>query len=403
MTKKYKEHFLMNTDTIIQYVKDNNIYFDEHADLVASEIGDGNINYVFKVVDRKTNKSVVIKQADKFLRSSGRPLDLHRNKIEAEILETEMRLAPGMVPEIYDYNEDMCALTMEDISNYKNLRSELISGKIFPKLADDITTFMVNTLLPTTDLVMDRAEKKEKVKLFTNIELCDITEDLVFTEPYYDYKGRNIIFDGEEEFVKHILYEDEILKAEVGKLRNSFMNNTQAMIHGDLHSGSIFINEKGLKVIDPEFSCYSIMGYDSGNVIGNLFFSLVNKTVTYNYSKEFIDWIKKTIIDIYDLFYKKLDKKFDKIVTLPLYNREFKKDYIKEIMSDTVGCAGTEMIRRTIGDTKVVEITSVTEHDERTRLDKILILTGVEFIKNRNNITSGKQLIETYKRVVEKL
>lgn len=49
------------------------------------------------------------------------------------------------------------------------------------------------------------------------------------------------------------------------------MNNAQALIHGDLHSGSIFINEKGIKVIDPEFAFYGPMGYDIGNVIGNLF------------------------------------------------------------------------------------------------------------------------------------
>ena len=34
------------------------------------------------------------------------------------------------------------------------------------------------------------------------------------------------------------------------------MNYSQSLIHGDLHSGSIFINEKGIKIIDPEFSFY---------------------------------------------------------------------------------------------------------------------------------------------------
>jgi len=33
-----------------------------------------------------------VKQADKLLRSSGRPLDLYRNKIEAETLMLEARL-----------------------------------------------------------------------------------------------------------------------------------------------------------------------------------------------------------------------------------------------------------------------------------------------------------------------
>ena len=34
------------------------------------------------------------------------------------------------------------------------------------------------------------------------------------------------------------------------------MNNAQALLHGDLHTGSIFANEQGVKVIDPEFAFY---------------------------------------------------------------------------------------------------------------------------------------------------
>ena len=74
-------------------------YFDEKEELESIEIGDGNINYVFKVWNPSTNKSVIIKQADTVLRSSGRPLDMHRNKIEAEILRIEGELAGSFVPE----------------------------------------------------------------------------------------------------------------------------------------------------------------------------------------------------------------------------------------------------------------------------------------------------------------
>lgn len=122
---------------------------------------------------------------------------------------------------------------------------------------------------------MDRQEKKKQVKFFTNPELCDITEDLVLTEPYLaqpmNPRNKNIVTPGNEDFVREHLYEDETLHGEVAALRNGFMNNAQALIHGDLHSGSIFANEQGIKVIDPEFAFYGPMGYDIGNVIGNLF------------------------------------------------------------------------------------------------------------------------------------
>ena len=398
---KYLKHFLMNKQTVREYCIDYLNFFDKEDELEAYEIGDGNINYVFKVIGKKSGKSIVIKQADKFLRSSGRPLDLYRNKIEAEILSIEGELAPGYVPKIYDYNENMFALSMEDISEYRNLRKELLSGNMYNYFAENIATFLAKTLLPTTDLVMDRHKKKERVKLFTNVELCDISEDLVFTEPYYNYKGRNIITKGNEEFVEKYLYNDEQLKAEVGSLRNGFMNNAQALIHGDLHSGSIFINENGLKVIDPEFAFYGPMGYDIGNVIGNLFFALVNKVCIDSSNIIFIEWIKKAIIDTFDLTFEKISDEYENMVEFPLYNKIFKEEYLSSVVADSVGLAGTEIVRRTVGDSKVAEVSQVEDNDTRIKLDRILTLIGIHFIKRRRSIKTGKELMKVFEEVMK--
>ena len=97
--EKYSRHFLMDKETVKDYCVDYLHYFDKDDELEATEIGDGNINYVFKVTGKKSGKSIVIKQADKFLRSSGRPLDLYRNKIEAEILGIEGSSRLLMYPE----------------------------------------------------------------------------------------------------------------------------------------------------------------------------------------------------------------------------------------------------------------------------------------------------------------
>jgi len=214
---KYQEHFLLDCDEVISYVKEKNL-FSENADLTVKEIGDGNINYIFKVENKIDGKSIVLKQADKLLRSSGRPLDLTRSKIEANILRIENDLAPHFVPEIYFYDEIMCVLAMEDISEYKNLRTDLIAGKIFPNFADNISEFLSRTLLLTTDLFMNKFEKKKNVKEFINPELCDISECLVFTEPYDNNRNRNIITAGNEEFVENILYKNEDLHFSILKL-----------------------------------------------------------------------------------------------------------------------------------------------------------------------------------------
>lgn len=380
---KYQEHFLLDCDEVISYVKEKNL-FQGNANLTVKEIGDGNINYIFKVENKIDGKSIILKQADKLLRSSGRPLDLTRSKIEANILRIENNLAPHFVPEIYFYDEIMCVLAMEDISEYKNLRTELIAGKIFPNFVDNISEFLSRTLLLTTDLFMNKFEKKKNVKKFTNPELCDISECLVFTEPYDNNRNRNIITAGNEEFVENTLYKNEDLHFTILKLREKFMNYSQSLIHGDLHSGSIFINEKGIKIIDPEFSFYGPMAYDIGNVIGNLYFPLYRAKFFMEDSKkkeEFINWLEKCILDIPILFSEKCKLLWEKYSNDKLLkNKKFRDYYIENIVKDSLAYAGTEMIRRTVGDAKVLELTSLENSEKKLQLEKELISKAVSMI-----------------------
>ena len=290
---------------------------------------------------------------------------------------------------------------MEDVSAFKNLRKELAANRVYPHLAENISTFMADTLLPTTDLVLDRAEKKKRVKFYTNPELCEITEDLVLTEPYDDFRGRNIITAGNEDFVREFLYEDQQLHAEVGKLRERFMNNAQALIHGDLHSGSIFANEEGIRVLDPEFAFYGPMGYDIGNVIGNLFFSWANKAFTMPEETDAIQALERTIRDTCDLTMKKLAEKYDQLVTFSLYRAPgFRKAYLDSVWADSLGYAGTEIIRRTVGDSKVMEVSSVTDPTLRIPMERALVKLGITLIKQRETLRDGSGVVSAFRLVL---
>lgn len=394
--EKFNTHFLMSHEDVKEYVTKKLNLFSEEAELEIKEVGDGNINYVFIVEEPTTKKSVVVKQADSLLRSSGRPLDINRNKIEADILKVQYDLVPEFIPEIYHYDEKMAALTMEDISAFKNLRYELEGQKTFPKLADEISTFLVETLLSTTDLVWNRQDKKTQVKNFVNIDMCDISEDLVFTEPYNDYKGQNVIIEENQEFVETFIYNNQALIAEVAKLRNNYMNNAQSLVHGDLHSGSIFVNQEGMKVIDPEFAFYGPMGYDIGNVIGNLFFPLA-KSEYFEQNVIFSNWLKETIQSIYDQVRAKMMVAFDEKVTVSIYQNEaFKTNYINEVMADTLGYAGTEIIRRVIGDSKVKEVSTAPLGEKRVAMERTLLKVGMSFILHRKELTTGASIIDIF-------
>ena len=365
----YDKHFLLDDKSAIDYIRYKSDFFGADEKLVCKEIGDGNINYVFKIIGQ--NKSVVLKQADVLLRSSKRPLDINRIYIESEVLKIQSSYSKS-VPEIYFYDDIMHIIAMEDISSYKNMRLELLNGRIFPDFADQITDFLVDTLVPTTDLIMKSEEKKKDVQKFINIEMCDISEDLVFTEPYYDYKNRNVILEKNRDFVQKNIYDNERLHFKVAIMRNNFMNNAQALIHGDLHTGSIFINESGIKIIDPEFAFYGPMAYDIGNVIGNLYFAMYYNEIVSN-NKQMYEYLQRSIYNIIVFIKKKMEKKLRSLIRLPIYNDEFIRNYVDRTISDSLRYAGTEMIRRVVGDSKVLEITSVKDIDKRVDLERSIL------------------------------
>jgi len=396
----YQKHFLMDTQMIEHYVVEKLGVFPADVPLTVTEIGDGNINYVFRVVNEATQESLIIKQADVLLRSSGRPLDIDRNRIEAEILRLQNELAPQFVPEVYYYDQKMYALTMEDISDYLNMRYELIEKNTFPHFSEEIAEYLVRTLLLTSDLVLDREIKKQRVKEFVNPEMCDISEDLVFTEPYNDYKQRNILTPGNEQFVVENLYENEPLQAEVAMLRINFMNNAQSLLHGDLHTGSIFINQEGLKVIDPEFAFYGPAGYDIGNVLAHLYFPMVKNLFDPTINQKFQQWITETIAAVYNQVQVKLRIYYDEYVTVSLYrNHAFKDAILQEIMADAAGYAGTEIIRRVVGDSKVKEL-SLLSAEDKIAAERLLLKLGIQLITNRQHITSGSQLVDSINEFV---
>lgn len=397
---KFDTYFLMKPTEVIDYAREKLNIFDENADLECKEIGDGNINYVFRVWDNNSDKSVIVKQAGETARISDEfKLSTERIKIESEVLQLEGKLAPGLVPVVYKYDSIMNCCSMEDLSDYVIMRQALIEHEKFPLFTDHITTFMVNTLLLTTDVVLEHKEKKGMVKNFINPELCEITEDLVYTEPYNDYKGRNDVFPPNLEWVTKELYGDKELRLEAAKLKFEFLTNAQALLHADLHTGSIFIKPDSTKVIDPEFAFYGPMGYDVGNVIANLIFAWANGDATIedrSERKKYTEWIEKTIVEVIDMFRDKFLKAWEKNVTEIFAKEEgFDKWYLNTVIRDTAAVTGLELNRRIVGLAHVKDITDIADEKKRLRAERICLTAAKNFIKNRETYLTGKDFLAT--------
>lgn len=405
MEKIMEKYYELTVDTVVKYVNEKIDFFAKDAVYECNEIGDGNLNLVFRIKDTKNNKSIIVKQALPYVRAAGDdwPLDITRGAIETKILQIEYELTNGLVPKVYFFDDEMFCMVMEDLSDYIIMRYGLLKFETYPNFAEQISDFLVKTLLLTSDVVMEHKEKKDSVKQFINPELCEITEDLVYTEPF-NIGARNNMEDFLVDFHKKELVDDKELKREVAKLKFDFMNNAQALLHGDLHTGSIFVNKDFTKVIDPEFAFYGPMAYDIGALIANLVMNYISANAILedgNEKKEFLEYILNATGEVIDLFKEKSLKIWDEVVTDKMAKVDgFKEWYIDNILINTAGVTGCEMIRRSVGFAHVKDLDSIPNDANREKAKKNNILLAKEFIKNRDNMISGKEYIDRIKKYI---
>ncbi len=366
--------------------------FPKVARLTCREIGDGNINLVFIVTNNADRKSLVIKQALPYVRCVGEswPLDVSRTVREGEALKIQSRLAPGLVPELLHLDQELALIVLEDLSHLGLMRRGMIQMARYPKFPEHISTFLANLGFYTSDLHMDPCEKKQLVKEFINPELCKIVEDLVFTDPYYDCE-RNNVNPALRPYLEQVFWKKTQLRIEAAKFKFKFLTEAQSLLHGDLHTGSIFAGEDETKVFDPEFAFYGPTAYDTGKLIGNIFINFISwdgKDQPPDRIKGYRDYLLRMVEDIYTLFERKFLENWetdgkDLIGCLPAY-REF---YMRKLFVDSVGMAGISMIRRTHGLAHNADVDTIEDQELRAEVQIRILELGEQLLMNRESFS----------------
>ncbi len=374
---------ILNEENVIDFARQNCDVFKSSTNLTSKELSDGNINYVFRVVDEDTKTSVIIKQATKFFRTSPeQPLTDKRIVIEVNSMKKMQEVCPGFSPKIYKYIDEMKCCIMEDCNDYHIMRSGMLKFETNKNFGKQMGKFLSNLHFYTSSFYLDTQEKAQLVNSYLNPEMCEITQRLVFTEPFTDYLKRNPIPDELIGFVKREIYDCKKVKAKAAKLKNQFLTSTQSLIHGDLHTGSIFINENDFKVFDSEFAFVGPCSYDIGCIVGNILFAYVAADIVGN-NKKFKCWTLKTIQTILNTYKKETLKLLAKHSKDPLLtSNKYCKKHVNKILRDGIETAGVEILRRTITSFKVADITKLSTETQNIKAQQKCIVIGKQLLLN---------------------
>ena len=390
------EYRTFTTDDAMRFADEHSGLFGDHSKLSCEEFGDGNLNLVFRVINDK-GTSLIVKQALPYARCVGEswPLTIDRARIEAEVLLKHRKLCPDHTVEVLHYDAEQAAILMEDLKDYRILRSELISGKQFAHLAPQLASYLAQTLYFTSDFALTGPNKKQQVGRFLNPELCLITEDLFFTDPYCNHERNNIHTAINSDAQQ--LWHDEALQAEVAQLKADFLSKPQALLHGDVHTGSIFINDENCKLIDAEFGFYGPIGFDVGSLIGNLLLNYLGHfglTADNDARQQHQDYLQQQI----RLLWQQFSQQFKQLMETEcreqgLQNSLYQQRFVQQILADALGYAGCELIRRTVGLAHVADLDSISDSDLRAKSERKALQLGRELIMQRRELSNIDQVL----------
>ena len=362
----------------------------------AQEVGDGNLNLVFKIFDTEGVSRIIVKQALPYVRCVGEswPLTLDRARLEAQTLVAHYQHCPQHTVRIVHFDPELAVMVMEDLSDHRIWRGELINNVYYPQAASQLGEYLAQALFHTSDFYLHPHEKKAQVAQFINPEMCEITEDLFFNDPYQVHERNS--YPAALEADVAALRDDAQLKLAVAALKHRFFSHAEALLHGDIHSGSIFVAEGSFKAIDAEFGFFGPIGFDFGTAIGNLLLNYCGLPGHLGI-RDAAAAREQRLSDIQQ-FWNTFAERFqalaaersrDAALAWPGYASAF----LQKVWADAVGFCGTELIRRSVGLSHVADIDTIQDEAMRHECLRHAITLGKALILIADRLNNVEELI----------
>lgn len=403
----------LNANSLVSYIQNTPSlwsYFDQQ-DVIVQEIGDGNLNFIFLVSSCvKPQQQLIMKQAIPYLRCVGEDFPLAKERIHYEIaaLKQFSNHTPQQIPKLYHIDENMCLFAMQYFDSHLIMRQGMIQNVVYSQFADHMSTFLAENLFKTSSLYLNSIEKGRLITRFNTNELRQLTEDFVFTFPYME-NSTNKIRPSMRAFAEN-LWRDFEFKRQMLGLKDLFMNKTDALLHGDLHTGSILINQKDTIVIDAEFAYMGPFGFDLGAILANLIMSWISHVVINPTKCDYPTWILTVLQELWQSFEQKFLSLWNQHRDNALVNLDFfldtelsryQRDFMLNMLQETIGFAGCKIARRQWGVAGVADIRGIQNEKIATQAETLAISIARELVVHHRNFHKIQDIFKILHQYVE--
>lgn len=383
------DYEFLTVATIADYVRSVPSLADriDPDDLVSvDEIGDGNLNLVFVAKD-SAGHGLCLKQALPYVRMTGPdwPMTPERSRLEAESLRIHAPLAPGLVSEVLHYDHDRFIITLEDLSDHVVWRTALNQGRRHEGVAAAVGRYVAGVAVGTSALGMERESLAEHLAASVNPQLCEITEDLVFTEPSVD-AGRNSTIEANAPDAAELAADSEFVAA-MGQAKWLFMTKAEALIHGDLHTGSIMVRSPegsteadSVKVFDSEFAFYGPVAFDLGALWAN--YTIAAARAYALGEDDRAQWALELVHQTWDAFEAEFRRRWPARRDPRVWGEDFMEHLLSTWQQEAWLFAAAKMSRRIVGAAKTTDIETLPE-DLREGAARGILQTARQAVRSR--------------------
>ncbi|MFF3849343.1 S-methyl-5-thioribose kinase [Streptomyces sp. NPDC002328] len=380
---------ILETDDIPGYLHERG-HWEDLDDIAVREVSDGNMNRVFLASSADGARSLAVKQALPWVRVAGPswPMSPDRADAEARAYLQVARVAPDKIPAVHGYDPENHALVMEDMSDLEVLRTLLNDGASYGSgTSRSVGEFVARLSFATSDFGMPSAERKALIAASVSPELCKITEDVVLSEPYVEHEHNH--WHPQLDDLAAEFRADARLRTEVADLRHAFMTSGQALLHGDLHTGSVMVGRRDgaevVRVFDPEFSFVGPIGYDLGLYWANVLVAEA-RAQALGTDGDHADQLALSWEGFETEFRRLWPSRVD-----TFFDDAYLTRFLHRVWTESVGFAGTEIIRRIIGFAHLTDLTTLPDPLQVPASRRTLLL-GRELILHREDLKNPESL-----------
>jgi 5-methylthioribose kinase len=312
-------------------------------------------------------------------------MSIERAFFENAYYRTVAPFVGGLIPKVYHYDSGLYCTVMESLSPHIILRQGLIAGHRYPNLARDLGEYVARACYFTSDFAWPFERKMEGMALFAgNKALIRISVDLIFQDPYFASERNRHTSPQLDEVVRD-LRRDGPLKVAAARFGQKFLGESQALIHGDLHSGSVMVTEGDSRVIDPEFAFYGPIGFDLGAFFGNLLLSWYSQPghATPNDDRMTHQaWILEQAKVFWNTFRSRFlalwaEHAKGDVFPAPMFRgagdagalEPARRAFLDSLFADMLGFGACKMIRRILGFAHVIDFDRIADQALRARCE----------------------------------